>query len=214
MTVEAALKRYLTEATPTKCASTQTGEHKKAQVLIRHLGKYSLAALNTDVVAQFRDARLAGDADKNGNLLPRSNNTVRLELALLSHLFTIAIKEWGIDLPFNPVSNIRRPAPGSGRNRRLNHEEQNRLLIAVDKHWNPMFGWIVRIAMETGMRLSEIVTLRIRQVDTERRVARLDHTKNSSPRTVPLTIEATRVLAEALANPFATCRDSALSLPI
>lgn len=46
MTVEAALKRYLTEVTPTKRAPTQVGEHKKAQVLLRHLGKYSLAALN------------------------------------------------------------------------------------------------------------------------------------------------------------------------
>lgn len=201
MTVEAALTRYLKEVTPTKRASTQAGEHKKAQVIIRHLGKYSLAALNAEIVAQFRDTRLAGDPDKNGKLRPRSNNTVRLELALLGHLFTVAIKEWGIGLPFNPVSNIRRPAPGSGRNRRLTPEEQNRLLQAVDKHSNPMFGWIVRIAVQTGMRLSEIATLRIRQVDIERRVVRLEHTKNSSPRTVPLTAEATRVFTEALANP-------------
>ena len=40
MTVEAALTRYLKEVTPTKRASTQAGEHKKAQVIIRHLGKY------------------------------------------------------------------------------------------------------------------------------------------------------------------------------
>lgn len=125
-----------------------------------------------------------------------------MELALLGHLFTVAIKEWGIGLPFNPVSNIRRPAPGSGRNRRLTPVEQNRLLQAVDKHSNPMFGWIVRIAVQTGMRLSEIATLRIRQVDLERRVVRLEHTKNSSPRTVPLTAEATRVFTEALANPL------------
>ena len=64
-----------------------------------------------------------------------------------------------------------------------------------------MFGWIVRIAVQTGMRLSEIATLRIRHVDIERRVVRLEHTKNSSPRTVPLTAEATRVFTEALANP-------------
>jgi len=202
MTVEAALKRYLTEVTPTKHASTQVGEQKQAQVLVRHLGKYSLAALNAETVAQFRDTRLARDVDETGKVIPRSNNTVRLELALLSHLFTVAIKEWGIGLPFNPVSNIRRPAPGSGRNRRLNQEEQNRLLLAIDKHSNPMFGWIVRIAIETGMRLSEIITLRIRQVDIDRRVVRLDHTKNSSPRTVPLTSEATRLFAEALANPL------------
>ncbi len=127
---------------------------------------------------------------------------MRLELALLSHLFTVAIKEWGIGLPFNPVSNIRRPAPGAGRNRRLTPEEQGRLPHAVDKHSNPMFSWIVRIAIETGMRLSEIATLRTRQVDIARRVVRLDNTKNSSPRTVPLTAEATRVFTEALANPL------------
>lgn len=202
MTVEAALNRYLKEVTPTKRASTQTGEHKKAQVLIRHLGKYSLAALNAEIVAQFRDVRLTGDADESGRVIPRSNNTVRLELALLSHLFTVAIKEWGIGLLSNPVANIRRPAPGAGRNRRLTKHEQVRLLAAVDKYSNPMFGWIVRIAIETGMRLSEISTLRTHQVEIDRRLVRLDLTKNSSPRTVPLTIEAARVMKEALENPL------------
>jgi hypothetical protein len=63
-----------------------------------------------------------------------------LELALLSHLFTVAINEWRIDLPLNPVSNIRRPAPGAGRNRRLTPEERGGLLQAVDNHSNLMFS--------------------------------------------------------------------------
>jgi hypothetical protein len=42
MTVAAALARYLKEVTCTKRDSTQAGERKKARVLIRHLGKYSL----------------------------------------------------------------------------------------------------------------------------------------------------------------------------
>src|SRR5690606_1056327 len=54
MTVEAALKRYLKEVTPTKRESTRVSEHKKAQPLLRHLGKYSLAALSADVVAEYR----------------------------------------------------------------------------------------------------------------------------------------------------------------
>lgn len=202
MTVEAALHRYLKEVTPTKRASTQIGEHKKAQVLIRHIGKYSLAALNAEIVAQFRDARLAGDADESGNVIPRSNNTVRLELALLSHLFTVAIKEWGIGLPANPVANIRRPAPGAGRNRRLTAAESKRLLAAVDTYSNPMFSWIVRIALETGMRLSEIGGLRLGQVDLQKRIVRLDITKNSSPRTVPLTRAATVAFQTAIDNPI------------
>jgi hypothetical protein len=74
--------------------------------------------------------RLAGAPDENGKLVLRSNNAVRLELALLSHLLTVAIKEWGIRLPFNPVANIRQPAPGAGRNRRLTPAESKRLLAA------------------------------------------------------------------------------------
>lgn len=112
MTVEAALTRYLREVTPTKRESTQVSEHKKAQPLLRHLGKYSLAALSADVVAQYRDMRLAGDPDENGKLVPRSNNTVRLELALLSHLFTVAIKEWGIGV----IAGVILTRRGCGQN--------------------------------------------------------------------------------------------------
>ncbi|NYE26121.1 integrase [Pigmentiphaga litoralis] len=64
-----------------------------------------------------------------------------------------------------------------------------------------MYVWIGRIAVFNGMRLSEVATLRIRQVDIERRVVRLEWTKNFSARTVPLTAEARCVFSEALANP-------------
>ena len=134
MTLAAALKRYTAEVTPTKRPSSQEGELRRAAILERHLGKYSLAALNPEIIARFRDMRLAGEdrKDENGKPIPRANNTVRLELALLGHLFTIAIKEWGIGLVVNPVMSIRRPAPGPGRNRRLTEEEEKRLLAAVD----------------------------------------------------------------------------------
>jgi hypothetical protein len=62
-----------------------------------------------------------------------------LELALLGHLFTIAIKERGIGLMVNPVLNIRRPSPGPGRNRRLTSAEEASLMTAVDAHSNRCF---------------------------------------------------------------------------
>jgi integrase len=200
LTLAEALKRYTAEVTPTKRPSSQEGEFRRAAILTRHLGKYSLAALNPEIVAHFRDMRLAGEdrKDENGKPIPRANNTVRLELALLGHLFTIAIKEWGIGLVVNPVMSIRRPAPGPGRNRRLTEEEEERLLEAVDQHSNPMLRWIVRVALTTGMRASEILTLRRAQVDLQRRIVRLLETKNTSPRTVPLSTAATTVFREAL----------------
>jgi integrase len=172
-------------------------------VLTEHLGKYSLAALTPEVIAKFRDARLAGEdrKDEFGAPRPRTNNTVRLDLALLGHMFTIAIKEWGVGLPANPVANIRRPAPGPGRNRRLSQQEETKLLAAVDAYTNPMMSWIVRIALETGMRFSEIVTLRRMQVDLNRKIVRLLHTENTQPRTVPLSSAATELFHAALNNP-------------
>ena len=145
MTFSAALDRYLSEVTPTKRPKTQQAERTRATPLKAFFGKYSLATISAELVAEYRDKRLAGEdrLDKDGNPRPRSASTVRLEMALLGHLFTTAIKEWGIGLTYNPVTNVRRPAPGAGRNRRISSEEEQRLLSAVDAHSNPI-AWLDR----------------------------------------------------------------------
>ena len=203
MTVKDAVERYLSEVVPTKRPTSQIADRKRSRVLIQNLGKYSLTALTPEVIAQFRDSRLAGEdrLDGDGKPRPRTNNTVRLDLALLGHMLTTAIREWGVGLPVNPVTNIRRPAPGAGRNRRLSVEEEKKLLAAVNQHSNPMMGWIVGIALETGMRWSEILTLRRIQVDLDRRIVRLLKTKNTQPRTVPLSIKAVLLFRAAVSNP-------------
>lgn len=65
-----------------------------------------------------------------------------------------------------------------------------------------MLGWIVRLALETGMRSSEIANIQRSQVDLARRVVRLQSTKNGTARTVPLSLRATQVLVEAMRNPI------------
>jgi len=192
MTVADACDRYAREITPHKKASTRAREVPRIGELKAHFGKYSLAAVTPELVAEFRDRHLSGG---------KANNTVRLELALLGHLFTIAIKEWHVGLQFNPVASIRMPSPGPGRNRRLVGDEQQRLLAAASAHSNPMLGWIVRLAIETGMRQSEILNLRRDQIDLRRRVVRLTDTKNNTARTVPLSKAAVSTLEAALANP-------------
>lgn len=198
MTLEAALNRYLADITPTKKPSSQKSERLKANTLIEHLGKYSLAALTPELVANYRDKRL-NSLGRRG--VPISPNTVRLELALLGHLFTVSIQEWGLGLTYNPVQNIRKPSPGEGRSRRLDSEEERRLFAVLRQHSNPMLAWIARIALETGMRSSEILTLTRGQVDVKRRLVRLTDTKNNEARLVPLTQAATEVFKQALNNP-------------
>ena len=186
------LDRYLSEVSSTKKPSTHSAEQHKAKALKASLGAYSLAAISPDLVAKYRDARLEAG---------KSPSTVRLELSLLSHLFTIAIKEWRIGLFYNPVANIRKPTPPKGRDRRLSADEEIILLKACDNHSNPMLGWITRIALYTGMRAGEIKSLTRRQVNLQKRTVYLSETKNGSARTVPLTRDAADVFRLALNNP-------------
>lgn len=65
-----------------------------------------------------------------------------------------------------------------------------------------MLGWVVRLAVETGMRSSEITGLRRSQIDVDRRIVTLRDTKNGTARTVPLTRAAAEILRAALDNPI------------
>ncbi len=80
-----ALDRYETEVCDTKRPSIARREKPANANPKVKLGDYSLAALTPDIVAGYRDQQLAEGL---------SANTVRLDLALLSHLYTVAIKEW------------------------------------------------------------------------------------------------------------------------
>jgi hypothetical protein len=53
LTFEKAMQRYLAELTPTKRTLTQGGELKRSP-LIEFFGKYSLAAVSAELMAQSR----------------------------------------------------------------------------------------------------------------------------------------------------------------
>lgn len=203
LTVAEALDQYLREVTPDKAPSTQVSERRRATILKKHLGQYSLAALRPPVIAQYRDARKAGEITAGINPKPgaRAGNTVRLELALLGHLYEVAIREWGIGFIQNPVRYVRKPKIGEHRWRRLPPSDEKALFNELRKHSNPMLYWIASIALETGMRASEIQNLQRRQIDLPRRVVRLFTTKNKQPRDVPLSKKAVEILREAMGNP-------------
>jgi integrase len=114
----------------------------------------------------------------------------------------VALARYGAEVtPTKRNTTVRKPS-APHRERRLAKTEAVILLAECDKHSNPMLGWLVRVALHTGMRLGEIVSLHVDQIDLERRVLRLTQTKNGTSRTVPLTRAAFEVLTAALANPL------------
>ena len=122
-----------------------------------------------------------------------SPNTVLLDLALLSHLFTIAFKEWGMTGLVNPVQQVRKPKLPKGRDRRLKPGELERILEASG---SSLLGRIVGLALETGMRRSEIAGMTWNQLDLKKKTVTLPETKNGEKRIVPLSSEAVRILSD------------------
>lgn len=196
-TVRTALERYQREVTPKKKGKDQEGYRIKA-LLSSFLADYTLATARSSEIAKFRDAELARE------LAP---STVMKSLALLSHLFETARKEWGIEVD-NPVKKISKPKVDNARDRRLSPEEWAFLQTALDEpgdavkvadgdrrnEWTPV---IVRWAIETAMRQGEILALDWKHVDLTRRTAHLPSTKNGTSRTVPLSTAAAALIFDA-----------------
>ena len=81
----------------------------------------------------------------------RSSTTVKKYLALLSHLFSIAITEWQWTNS-NPLKNIKKPKEPPGRVRFLSEHERSLLLNACKNSYNPYLYPIVILALSTGAR--------------------------------------------------------------
>ena len=188
-----ALDRYRDEVTVHKKSRAQ--ESKTVEVWKRSdLAVRSLASLRGTDFAKYRDQCL-----KEG-LAPA---TVRNRLALVSHLFTIARSEWGMEGLVNPVQGMRKPRVDNARDRRLSKLEEKYLLVALDdpgpgagNRRNVWVPAIVRFALETAMRQEELVKLQWRHVDLENCVARVIDPKNGEDRSVPLSSQARTLLSD------------------
>lgn len=174
-TLKALLDRYAKEVSTTKRGSK--AELNRIELLKKSsIAKYSLNAINGQIVAGWRDARLKAV----------SSGTVLRELCILSHVFTVAICEWGIGLHTNPVSLIRKPSPGKPRERVLDDTERQALIDSCAQCRNPWIKPVVIFALETSARRGEILALKWDDIDLHRKTAKLRVTKTNEPRTIPL----------------------------
>ncbi len=120
-----------------------------------------------------------------------------------------------LSLPIeHAVSSIRRPTQGRARDRRLEGDEESRLLEALTDHVGDVQGakraggyrvgtrnrWLlplVQLAIETAIWQGELLALTWEHVDCSVPSVHLPRTKNGYPRDVPLSSRALAIL-EAL----------------
>ena len=199
-TLSAALTRYLAEV------SAKKKSHMQEQSVARIWMHSGLAGRNISRVTQHDLQHLRDEWLKT-----RKPGTVNRRLALLSHLYTVARKEWGYTWLANPVQLVTRPAVDDARDRRLftrirlngltpaecPRSELDWIIRATRSEALPT---ILRLASETAMRRSEIVMLRREQIDLTHGVVTLTDTKNGDTRYVPLSPFARDALRKWLAG--------------
>jgi integrase len=187
--VPASSKFTLTEAIARYCAEILPRKRgrQSEQYLLRYWQSSSLAER---LVSAISRADLVAERDK---LLGASltSASARRYLDCLSAVLTACSRDWLL-LDTNPMSQIRKPPNGKPRERRISQQELSCILHAA--RFAPDLQAIIRIALETGMRRSEILGMEWRYVDLEKRVVWLPLTKNGDSRTVPLSLDATNTL--------------------
>jgi integrase len=181
LTVGELVIRYLAEQTPNKKGARTERLRLNAWARSK-LGATLVDELRPTVIADWRDQRLASGL---------SGSTVRNDLNTLSAVYRHAASEWGYQHLENPVARLKRPSPGKARTRRTSDAELEVIkAVTQSRH----LAALIDLAVETAMRLSELVNLRWRYIDLTARTAHLPDTKNGHPRTIPLSTKAVETL--------------------
>ncbi len=177
------LQRYLEQVTCNKKSKAKE-VFSIARLRRSWISSMHVSNLKAPDIARYRDQRLK----------TVSPATCLRDLALLSHVFTVAMKEWNYNLPANPVTNIRKPSPNKPRDRRLEDHEQEQLLAELNASGRIWAVPLVQFAIETAMRRGELLALRWEHVHMDKRYVHLPDTKNGTSRNVPLSAAALAIL--------------------
>lgn len=185
-TFDEAVKRYKAEHLP-KLAKPQDRE-RHLDWWNERLGRLRLSNLRPETINDHLQA-LAAEPLPDGKT--RAASTVRHYRIAITHLLTIT-RKWGwIAKP--QTDRIDSVKVDNERIRYLDDEELPRLLESVKSH--PDLNLLVLLALGTGARAGELLTLTWPQVDLKKRQILLTKTKNGDMRTLPVPEQCVSLLA-------------------
>lgn len=188
-TLRDALRRYAEEVSPTKRGERH--EIIRLAAFERHALPINkkLAQVTTADLALWRDSRLAVNA----------RGSVLRDMTLLGSVLEVARREWQW-IPSNPMRDVRRPANPDHREVVIHGWQVRRMLRALGytprgpvRSMGQAVAMAFLMALSTGMRAGEIAGLTWDRVRGDH--VRLLETKNGSPRDVPLSTVARRLVA-------------------
>lgn len=158
--------------------SVNKRSHRREKDIMTHLVK----AFGPARLSQIIPSMVEGYKADRARMVAKS--TVNRELALLRHMFYVALEDGKIGS--NPAKGgkkgIKHFKIEGQEERILSQEEVQRLLDASALHLRP----IILTALNTAMRLREILYLKWDDVDLDYRVITVRHTKSAKERKVPV----------------------------
>jgi len=188
-TVSEVLAKYQTEALP----SLKSARSVEQRLKFWHekIGHLLLSDLSITTIKKCKDELKATPKERGDG--ERSGADVNRAMAALSSALSFAVKEleW---LDDNPMTRVRKFAESRGRVRYLTDAELPVLLTACRASNNNDLLLAVMLALSTGARQAEVMTLRWKQIDLKARTALLIDTKNGERRTLPVVGEALELL--------------------
>ncbi|MGX1100247.1 tyrosine-type recombinase/integrase [Amorphus sp. MBR-141] len=189
-TLQDVIDRFRAEIFVHRAESTKRAEASFLNYWERELGQYSLAYITSDLVSEkMRALAAAGDTrrrPKEGNKArkpqkPKSPKTLKHYRDELALLFKYAIQwGWTASSPLDGVNKITKIR--NERTRYLDDDERAVLLKACQESDNLQLYPVVLLAVSTGARRSEILGLKLADVNLERGTAILRNTKNGDTR--------------------------------
>lgn len=195
-------------------------DREKLSLIVKEWGKLPLHSITATWVDAWIDSM-----KREAKLAPA---TIRARVGALARATDWAMRKGYVQLPDHPLRSLpngyaqytQKDAAIAGvkredieRDRRLERGEFERIMAILDagiiqrKQKNYTIPYVaeskmfILVALETAMRMREIYTLTVGQVDFEERTIFLDKTKNGSKRQVPLSsvmVREFRPFVEAL----------------
>lgn len=177
------MEKYMTEhSARNKAPKSHIRDKSLKHHLVEYFGDLSLAEVTPNLISSYKNSRREEGA---------SPRTLNYELALMSHAFNLAIKEWEW-VSDNPVKKISKEKVNNQVERWLTLEEEEKLLNA-SPDW---LREIISFAVNTGLRQGEILNLQWPQIDFSRRTIIILEQKNQGKDTLPLNKTAQGILRE------------------
>ena len=176
-------EKYLKEIEMRGLKSRHIIELNIRKRFIPFFGDMNLSSISTGKVKDYILERKACTA--RGKSTAVSNSSLNIELSYLRTILNLALEEEEYKIEKNPVKpNLFLKDDTKKKDKVLTGEEEERLLSAASPHLKPM----IITALQTGMRKSEISTLKWENVDLKRQTITVtaEHSKNGKAREVPV----------------------------